>query len=454
MPTTMSATLAANEALERRRRSGAPVLPMAFGEAGLPVAPSLRAMLAEAAGRGGYGPVAGSAELRRAAAGYWARRELPVDQEFVVCGPGSKPLLFALLLTIGGEVAVPRPSWVSYAAQSRMIGNRPLFVPTPEGQGGVPDAELLARAVTDARSAGRDIKAVVVTLPDNPTGTVAAPATVQRLTDVARELDLVIISDEIYRDLVHDPRAPFVSPAQLAPERTVVTTALSKSLALGGWRIGAARLPDSQLGVTLRRDLLGVASEIWSSPSGPVQHAAAYAFGEPAELVERVALSRRLHATVARAVAGRFAATGALVHPPAAAFYLYPDFAPLRAFFRERYGIGTGAQLSAMMLERYGLGVLPGGEFGEAGDPLRLRVATGMLYGQTDDQRVAALAATDATALPWIDGALRRLDEVLAEITEVTPAAGASTQPATGTHPATRPRPRPDPALAFVRGTL
>ena len=46
MPTTVSATLAANEALERRRRTGAPVLPMAFGEAGLPVAPSLRIALA------------------------------------------------------------------------------------------------------------------------------------------------------------------------------------------------------------------------------------------------------------------------------------------------------------------------------------------------------------------------------------------------------------------------
>jgi aspartate aminotransferase len=446
MPTTMSATLAANEALERRRRSGAPVLPMAFGEAGLPVAPSLRAMLAEAAGRGGYGPVAGSAELRRAAAGYWGRRELAVDPDLVVCGPGSKPLLFALLLAIGGEVVVPRPSWVSYAAQSRMIGNHPLFVPTRAGQGGVPDPGLLARAVAGARAAGRDIKAVVVTLPDNPTGTMASPATVRQLADVATEHDLVIISDEIYRDLVHDPRAAFVSPAQLAPERTVVTTALSKSLALGGWRIGVARLPDGPLGDALRRELLGVASEIWSSPSGPVQHAAAYAFGEPAELVERVAHSRRLHAAVARAVAGRFAAAGALVHPPAAGFYLYPDFAPLRASLRERYGIGTGTRLSAMMLERYGLGVLPGGEFGEPDDPLRLRVATGMLYGRTDEQRAAALEAADPAALPWVDEALRRLDAVLSEITEVAPAPGSNARPAPRLHP------RPDPAFAFARG--
>jgi aspartate aminotransferase len=451
MPTTVSATLAANEALERRRRTGAPVLPMAFGEAGLPVAPSLRTVLAEAADRASYGPVAGSAELRRAAAGYWDRRGLPVDPELVVSGPGSKPLLFALLLAIGGDVVVPRPSWVSYAAQSRLIGRRPLFVRTRDGQGGVPDPELLATVVADARARGRDVRAVVVTLPDNPTGTVAPAATVQELAEVAREHDLMIVSDEIYRDLVHDPQTPFTSPAQLAPERTVVTTALSKSLALGGWRIGVARLPDAERGHALRRELLGVASEIWSSPSRPIQHAAAYAFGEPPELVERVARSRRLHAAVARAVAGRFAAAGALVRPPEAAFYVYPDFAPLAATLAERHGVATGAQLSALLLEKHGVGVLAGSEFGDPDDALRLRVATSLLYGETDEQRDAALAAADGVALPWIDEALGRLTEVLSEITTIAPA--PTTESSTETTPIRR-APRTESALAFARGAL
>jgi aspartate aminotransferase len=463
MPTTVSATLAANEALERRRRSGAPVLPMAFGEAGLPVAPSLRAALAEAADQAAYGPVAGAAELRRAVAGYWDRRGLSTDPGSVVCGPGSKPLLFALLLAIGGDVVVPRPSWVSYAAQSRLLGRRPLFVRTRKGQGGVPDPELLAHMIPEARARGRDIRAVVVTLPDNPTGTVASPATIRELTEVAKEHDLMIVSDEIYRDLVHDPHAAIISPARLAPERTAVTTALSKSLAIGGWRIGAARLPDGPRGDALRQDLLGVASEIWSSPSGPIQHAAAYAFTEPPELVERVARSRRLHADVAKAVAGKFAAAGALVRPPEAAFYVYPDFGPLRAGLTERYGVATGAQLSGMLLERHGVGVLAGSEFGEPADALRLRVATSLLYGETDEQRDAALAATDALTLPWIDEALGRLTEVLAELTAIDPAPAArpstqlSAQP-NGRQSAERTplsrQPRTESALAFARGGL
>jgi aspartate aminotransferase len=457
MPTTVSATLAANEALERRRRTGAPVLPMAFGEAGLPVAPSLRIALAEAADRAIYGPVAGSAELRRAVAGYWDRRGLSTDPGLVVCGPGSKPLLFALLLAIGGDVVVPRPSWVSYAAQSRLIGRRPLFVGTRSGQGGVPDPGLLAHMIPEARARGRDVRAVVVTLPDNPTGTVASETTVRELTEVAKEHDLMIVSDEIYRDLLHDPHAAITSPARFAPERTAVTTALSKSLALGGWRIGAVRLPDGPRGDALRQDLLGVASEIWSSPAWPIQHAAAYAFGEPPELVERVARSRRLHATVARAVAGRFAAAGALVRPPEAAFYVYPDFAPLREGLIERSGIATGAQLSGMLLEKYGVGVLAGSDFGEPADTLRLRVATSLLYGETDEQRDAALAADDALTIPWIDEALSRLGEVLAEITAISPAPAAQPsgeQSSERTPRLRQPRTEPALALALARGGL
>jgi aspartate aminotransferase len=109
--------------------------------------------------------------LRQAAAGYWARRGLAT-------GPGQRP----------------------------------------------------ARA----GSATRPIRSVLVTLPDNPTGRLASPATVGALCEVAAAHELIIICDEIYHDLVHDPATPLLSPAQAAPDRTVITTGLSKSLALGG----------------------------------------------------------------------------------------------------------------------------------------------------------------------------------------------------------------------------
>jgi len=410
----VSATLAANELLDVRRRRGEPVLPMAFGEAGLPAHRMLRGALARAAGFTSYGPVAGHSALREAAALYWARRGLPTDPGAVICGPGSKALLFGLMAAIGGDVVVTRPSWVSYAAQAQLAGRVAHFV---RGSSGVPDPGQLARTVTAARAAGRQVRSVILTLPDNPTGTLAPAATVRAVCAVACAHDLIIISDEIYRDLIHDQDTPFVSPASLAPERAVVTTGLSKNLALGGWRLGVARLPDGWLGRELGVRLAGIGSEIWSAPAGPVQQAAALAFTEPPALVERIALSRRLHACVARAVAQRFTAAGASVPEPQAAFYLYPDFTPLSDVLLQRHDITSDEQLAAVLLRRYGVGVLPGSAFGDQGWRLRLRVATALLYGDTDAQRTAALNSADPCSLPWIAASLARLEEVLADLT-------------------------------------
>jgi aspartate aminotransferase len=413
VPVPISATLAANEALDARRRRGEPVLPLAFGEAGLPAHRMLRTALARAAGFTSYGPVAGHPALREAAACYWSRRGLPTEADSVIAGPGSKALLFSLMAAIGGDVALTRPSWVSYAAQASLAGRKAHFV---RGHGGVPDAEQLARTVTSARADGRRIRSVVVTLPDNPTGLLAPAAAVRALGAVAREHDLIIISDEIYRDLVHDPDAPFTSPAALCPERTVITTGLSKNLALGGWRIGVTRLPAGGIGPELRARLLGIGSEIWSAPAGPVQQAAALAFSEPPELAGRVALSRRLHGTVARAVARRFAAAGASVPAPQAAFYLWPDFSPLADVLLGRHGITSDEGLAAVLLRDYGVGVLPGSAFGEESGRLRLRVATSLLYGESDPERHAALNSADPCSLPWIAESLDRLEEVLADL--------------------------------------
>lgn len=415
---SISATLAANESINLKRQSGEYVLPLGFGEAGLPVHSSLTDKLAEYADCNGYGPVAGVPELRRAAAGYWTRRNLPTTPESVVAGPGSKSLLYALLMAIGGDVVLSQPSWVSYAAQVEMLGCRPLLVPTAPGEGGVPDPELLEDYLDHAQAVGRDIRAIVLTLPDNPTGTMASPQLIARVCEVAKAYDLTIVSDEIYRDLVFDADRVYVSPADLAPERTVITTGLSKNLALGGWRIGVARLPSSCAGEMLRERLLTIASEIWSSPAQPVQHAAAYAFDEPDELREHIIESRRLHSIVATAVAERFAAAGATVAMPTGGFYLYPDLAPYRQHLESAWSIRTGVELSQLLLDKYAVGVLPGSAFGDGIKELKVRVATSQLYGETTQQRVAALRSAYPLMLPWISRSLDRLDEVLHDLTK------------------------------------
>ena len=380
----VSATLAANDEIARRRANGLPVVPLGFGEAGLPVHPLLTEALGRAAGSAGYGPVAGIPELREAAAGYWSRRGLPTESAQVVAAPGSKSLLWAILGSRRGGVALPKPSWVSYAAQAAMHGRDTIRI---RSLGGVPDpAEL------DAVAAALKLSTVIVTLPDNPTGRLASPRTIRDLCEVAERHDLLIVSDEIYRDLTDQE---FLSPAEIAPHRTVVTSGLSKSLALGGWRIGVARFVDEDL----RDEVIDTASEVWSAPARPVQHAAALAFTEPPALTEYVAQSRNLHHRVTSAVAEIFGTM-----PPDGAYYLYPHVP----------GFAADREVAVHLLACNGIVVLPGSEFGDDPEAGRIRVATSQLYGDTDAQREQALHSDNPVELPWIAAQLDLIREALA----------------------------------------
>ncbi len=115
-----SPTLATNERIRELIHAGRPVVHLAFGEAGLPVHPVLREMLDAAAPRNGYPPVAGTEAARSAAAGYFTRRGIQTGADCMVMSPGSKPMLFALLLALDGDLLLPQPSWVSYAAQAQL----------------------------------------------------------------------------------------------------------------------------------------------------------------------------------------------------------------------------------------------------------------------------------------------------------------------------------------------
>jgi aspartate aminotransferase len=406
-----SATLAINERIERRIRAGGDVLHLAFGEAGLPVLPSVAEVLARAAPRAGYGPVAGSLEARAAAAGYCERRGVPTAPEQILLAPGSKPLLYALLSVLPGDVVIPQPSWVSYAAHAALAGKRTLRVPIGPAAGGVPDPAALEEALGAAGRDGLRPGVLVLTLPDNPTGTQPAPALVEAVCRVAERHGLLIVADEIYRDLAHDPGA-FRGPAEIVPERTFVTNGLSKSMALGGWRIGFARMADGPLGAEARSAVGGVAGAVWSALAAPMQEVAAYVLNEPEDVRERISRSRALHRAVAAAAHREVAAAGVGCRPPSGGFYLYPDLESRRPAL-EALGIRTGAELAEHLLERHDVGVLAGEAFGDEPAGLRVRMATSLLYGSSDEERLRALDADDPAGLPWIRGALDRLRATL-----------------------------------------
>ena len=403
-----SPTLGADERVRRRLAAGEPVVHLAFGEAGLPVLPSVREALDRGAYDNRYGSVAGSLEARTAAAGWFARRRLETAPDQVVFAPGSKPLLAALLRLLPGDVVLPKPSWVSYAAQAALSGKRVWHVPIGDA-GGVPDPAALEQTLADAGSGRRRPGILVLTLPDNPTGTVAGLEALQAVAELAAAHDLYVVSDEIYRDLAFEPER-VTSPAELLPERTFVTGGLSKSMALGGFRIGFVRVPDSAAGREALVALTGLASEVWSSLAAPMQHVAAHVLAEPEDVHAHVARSRRLHRLTATAAYETLVAAGAECRPPAGAFYLYPDFAPLR----EQLGADSADGLAEVLLERHGIAVLSGTAFGDDPAALRARIAVSLLYGATDEERWTALASDDPVSLPSVRRGLDALSGALA----------------------------------------
>lgn len=409
-----SATLAINEQMAALHAAGKPGLHLGFGEAGLPVHPDVARVLAGAVARSSYAPVAGTAQARAAAAGYFTRRGLTAEPDQIVFGPGSKSLIYALLATLPGDVVLARPSWVSYAPQVELTGKQVIGVPIPDQAGGVPDPAALEGALDRATEQGLRPGVMVLTAPDNPTGTVASPELIQEVVAVAERHDLAIVSDEIYRDLCYQP-SDFLSPATVAPERCFVTSGLSKSMALGGWRVGFARFPAGELGERTLQEVIGLASEIWSSMADPMQEVAAYVLDEPPEVVGHIVGSRRLHARVALAVHAEFVSAGALCRPPTGGFYVYPDLEPLRPAL-EASGITGGSQLASHLLERHSVGVLAGEAFGDDPARLRFRAATSLLYGATAEERWRALGSDDPVQLPWIAESLERLNKALSAL--------------------------------------
>lgn len=411
----ISPNLALDQLVQERIAAGESIVHLGFGESRLPVFAPLKQRLAEGADRNAYGPVAGDLATREAVAGYFTRRRLPTEAHQVIVAPGSKPLLMALQHVIDGDTLLAQPSWVTYAPQVQLAGKTVLGVPIPQACGGVPDPAALRETIRAARVLGHDPRILILTSPDNPTGTHAPDDLVRELCAVAEDEDLLIISDEIYRDILHEPGADLLSPAEVAPGRTVLITGLSKSLALGGWRIGAARFPTGARGERLRAGVASVASEIWSTLAGPMQAVAEYAFAEPPEVRERLAADAALHGSVAAAVHRIVVAAGATCRPPTGGFYVYPDFAPLREPLAAQ-GITDGATLQRHLLEELGVAVLSGHHFGDQPQELRFRAATSMLYGATAAQQRLAQQAGDPLRVPHVADALGRLELAFAKL--------------------------------------
>jgi aspartate aminotransferase len=349
-------TEGAFEVLARARRleaEGKEIIHLEIGEPdfGTPDNIIESAVSAMHAGYTHYTPASGIMEVREAVARFVTKRlGVDVDAGQVVLVPGSKNvLLFALLACVepGDEVILPDPGYPVYASLVNFIGAVPVGIRLRQERDFRMDLDELASLLTPRT------RMLIVNTPQNPTGGVLEREDVEAVAKLATEHDLLVISDEIYSQLVYGFThvSPFAWPGMTA--RTVLMDGMSKAYAMTGWRMGYAVAPPE---LAARMDTLMINSS--SCVAGFTQMAAIEAFEAPESerAVERMRLEFERRRDLL--VDGLNAIPGVTCARPQGAFYVFPNV--------EATGVGE-KELATGLLEDAGVAVLPGTAFGEGG---------------------------------------------------------------------------------------
>lgn len=364
----VSATLGINELSNQLRANGKNVYKMGLGQSPFPVPQPVVEELQANAHQKDYLPVRGLPALQQAVAGYYERTQgLGFKPENILVGPGSKELMFILQLVYYGDLVIPTPSWVSYAPQAHIIGRHVYWLPTHR------DNRWLLSPTELEKLCQRDPtkpRIVILNYPNNPTGCSYSEAELKDLADVARKYHVILLSDEIYGEL--DFNGSHISIARYYPEGTIISSGLSKWCGAGGWRLGTFAFPETL--DWLLEGMAAVSSETFTATSAPIQHAAVRAFSGGTRIEEYLHQSRRVLKTIADNACRQLTAKGAIVALPQGAFYLFPDFSPLREKLAAR-GIRTSNEMCKQILNETGVAILPGSEFGRPDQELTCRMA-------------------------------------------------------------------------------
>ena len=269
-----SPTLAINERCKLLEGQGERVANLGLGQSPFPVPTPVVNALRLYASEKDYLPVKGLPALKEAVAAFHRKEDgVNASPENVLVGPGSKELMFLLQLVYYGEIIVPTPAWVSYVPQAQILGKKVRLLHTTFDEKWHITPERLARFLESEQDVYRP-RILVMNYPGNPDGLTYSSEELKEIASVAREYELVLLSDEIYGQLHH--RGEHVSVARFYPEGTIISSGLSKWCGAGGWRLGTFTFPPDL--DWLLEAMAAVASETYTSVSAPIQFAAVQAF--------------------------------------------------------------------------------------------------------------------------------------------------------------------------------
>lgn len=268
------------------------------------------------------------------------------DNEILATVGVSEALYLALtaVLNPGDEVIIPEPCFVAYAPEVTFASGVPVMVPTFVEDNFQVTAGTIAAAITPKT------KAILLGYPNNPTGAVMTRHIMEEIAALAEQHDLLVISDEIYDQLVYGIEHVCVPSLPGMRDRTILLGGFSKDYAMTGWRIGYA-CANLELLAAMRKVHQYT---IMSAPT-TAQAAAVVALEQGSEYVERM---RREYDRRRRLIVDGFNTLGLDCFEPRGAFYAFPSI--------RRSGM-TSDEFAMSLLEEEEVAVVPGDAFGASG---------------------------------------------------------------------------------------
>lgn len=350
-----SATLAVNALAKELRRAGKDIISLSIGEPDFRT-PDLVGQAAIQAINDGYTHYTdelGIAPLREAAAAYFNRHYgAGAASENILIGNGGKQCLFNTFMALvnpGDEVLMPTPSWVSYPAMIEIAGGVPVPVPAGAERGFKITVEDLERLC------GKKTRACIINSPSNPTGAVYSREELDTIAAWAVEKNIVLISDEIYDQLVYGgaEHHSLCGWWNKHPENFAILNGVAKTYAMTGWRVGYLLAHPSLIKAAGK--LSGQStSSVCSISQKAALAALTHDLPEVAEM--KKAFERRC-----KLVTDIISAWPDVECPrPGGAFYVFPD---MHRLYTPQMPDSTA--MCKLLLEEAGVALVPGIAFGD-----------------------------------------------------------------------------------------
>ena len=359
-----SSTLLINETSRKLEEQGKKIYKFGFGQSPFKVPEDVVNELKDNAHQNKYLPMQGLSELRDAVAKYTSKRKnYDYKSENVIIGPGSKELMFLLHVIFDGEIILPAPSWVSYAPQAILGRNKIQILQTNRENNWFPTAAEIEEVVLKDKNKNY---LLFLNSPNNPSGQICK--NLDEISKIVNKYNLIILSDEIYSELTFENS--FMSISNFCPEKTIISTGLSKWCGAGGWRLGYFLIPDKL--VEIKNMINVLASETFSAVSAPIQYAAIKAYeNDHSNYINK---SRNILSAVGNYVYENLKSNKILINKPQGGFYLMPEF--LNKVFN------SSSEMCDSILNDTGVALLPGSDFGFAQTQMLARLSFTDFDGQ------------------------------------------------------------------------